>query len=61
MKGKESFMYYVEICGGYDHLEELQKVPNQRIYEKVIEVLKEYVELEESIMVEGSYQEGKMT
>ena len=47
LKGKESFMYQVEINGGYDHLEELQKAPNQRIYERVLEVMKEYVDLEE--------------
>ena len=45
-------MYQVEINGGYDHLEELQKAPNQRIYERVLEVLKEYVDLEEPSVIE---------
>ena len=54
LKDKQSFMYHVEVAGGYDHLEELQKLPNMKIYDKVLEVLRNCVELEEPSMVEGT-------
>lgn len=46
LRGEASFMYLVEINGGYDHLEELQKQPNQQVYDRAVQVLTNYVEIE---------------
>ena len=40
-------MYQIEINDGFDILEELQKIPNKKIFERVLVIMQEYIELEE--------------
>ena len=44
--GPQSFKGRLEIAGGLDMLEELQKVPNEDIYRAVVEILNKYFDLE---------------
>ena len=36
LEGQKSFCYLVEISGGLDYLEDLQKHPNSQIYNRVL-------------------------
>ena len=53
---QKSFMAQIEIHKGYDHLEELQKIPNQRIYSKVIDLMQNWIECEDDPIANGHEQ-----
>jgi len=40
----------LELAGGLEVIEELQKMPNEFIYKKTVEILTNYFELEQSEM-----------
>ena len=46
-RGRHSFIYLLEVSGGLDLLEELQKVPNREVYERIINIFNKYLELDE--------------
>ena len=46
-RGCHSFIYLLEVSGGLDLLEELQKVPNREVYERIINIFNKYLELDE--------------
>ena len=47
-QGQFSLLYRLEIAGGLDLLEELQMLPNQDIYTRVLNILENYVGVDES-------------
>ena len=51
---EKSFMAQIELHKGYDHLEELQKIPNQRIYKRVIDLMQNWIECEDDPVGTGN-------
>ena len=45
--GANPFVTKAEECGIVDHIEQLQMVENQKVYEKSISILETYFELEQ--------------
>ena len=44
----QTLLYRIEVSGGLDLLEELQKVPKQAIYERVVFIFENYVGVEDN-------------
>ena len=47
VNGENPFVAKAEECGIVDHIEQLQMVENQKVYEKSINILETYFELEQ--------------
>ena len=47
LSGTTSLLYEIEAAGGIDLLEELQRNPNQKIYQRVIKILETQIGVEE--------------
>ena len=49
-QGPQSFIGRIELSNGLEHLEELQKLPHEDIYHRVVNLLTKYWEIEDSSM-----------
>lgn len=49
LKDENSFLFRFEMAQGLDRIEELQKVPNEHIYQRVCTLIEKYIGIDEQI------------